>query len=182
MRCDAHLRGMLISLTGYMCSGKSRVGRALSQRSSLPFHDLDRLVEQAIGGPITPFFLREGEAAFRAVEADVLLHTLKHARGVLATGGGSLLDPEMMAHAQRVGTVVYLDVPYEVLVQRILRAGRDRPLYFGADEAEVRSRTGSLLAERAEAYARATIHVNADGAPEEVVDRILAALGPLQEM
>ena len=173
---------MLISLTGYMCSGKSRVGRALAKRLEVPFHDLDRLLEDGIGGPITPFFLREGEAAFRALEAKMLLHTVAHAEGVLATGGGTLVDPALMARARAAGPVVLLDVSHEVLVQRILRAGRDRPLYFRADEAEVRSRTETLLTERTAGYDRATHRVDGDGAPEEVVDRILAVLGPLQEM
>lgn len=173
---------MLISLTGYMCSGKSRVGRALAQRLEVPFHDLDRLLEERIGGPITPFFLREGEAAFRALEAEVLLRTVAHAKGILATGGGTLVDPILMSRARVAGPVVLLEVPFEVLVQRILKAGRDRPLYFGADEAIVRSRTEALLQERMAGYDRATHRVDGDGDPDEVVDRILSALGPLQEM
>ncbi|MBK8340519.1 MAG: hypothetical protein IPK99_11250 [Flavobacteriales bacterium] len=115
---------MLISLTGFMCSGKSRVGRALAHRLHVPFHDLDRLIEERIGGPITPFFLREGEAAFRAVETEVLLHTVAHAEGGLGhRRWNTCRSHALMAHAQAVGPVVLLNVPYEVLVQRIRKGG-----------------------------------------------------------
>ena len=173
---------MRLVLTGPMCAGKSHVGRALAERLQVPFTDLDRLAEQRIGGAIAPFFAREGEQAFRQLERDLLLDWLSGGgAGVLATGGGTLVEPGNMDAALREATVVLLSVGEEELVRRILRAGRDRPLYLGLDEAGVRQRTRALLLERGPHYARATVTVDAEAPVEEVVRRIVIAVGAAQE-
>ncbi|MCC6399205.1 MAG: shikimate kinase [Flavobacteriales bacterium] len=173
---------MRVVLTGPMCAGTSRVGRALAERLGLPFDDLDRLAEQRIGGAIAPFFAREGEHAFRQLERELLLEWLSvGGPGVLATGGGTLVDPGNMDAALREATVVMLSVGEEELVRRVLRAGRDRPLYLGLDDDGVRQRTHELLHERAPHYARATVTVDAEAPVEEVVRRIILAIGAAQE-
>ena len=79
---------MHIHLIGSMCAGKSRVGRELALLLQLPFLDLDRVIEQRVGA-IKPFFEREGEEAFRAIEAVVLNELIQGPRAVIATGGGT---------------------------------------------------------------------------------------------
>lgn len=168
---------MRVVLTGAMCAGKSRVGRALAGHLGLPFADLDRMAEQHIGGAIAPYFARAGEAAFRQLESTLLRTWLDEGTpGVLATGGGTLTDPANMTAALERATVVHLQVGAEELVRRVLRAGRDRPLYLGLDEAGVRQRTHELLGARTPLYARATLTVDAEAPVDEVVRRIAAAL------
>lgn len=64
-----------IVLIGFMCSGKSTVGKALATLLSVPFSDIDRIVEQRVG-PLVPFFNEHGEEAFRSLERQVLLEQL----------------------------------------------------------------------------------------------------------
>ncbi len=173
---------MRLVLTGPMCAGKSHVGRALAERLQVPFTDLDRLAEQRIGGAIAPFFAREGEHAFRQLERELLLEWLSAGGpGVLATGGGSLIDPRNIEATRRAATVEMLSVGEDELVRRVRRAGRDRPLYLGLDEDGVRQRTRELLHERAPHYAQATVTVDAEAPVEEVVRRIIIAVGAAQE-
>jgi len=174
---------MRIVLTGPMCAGKSRVGSALAAHLSLPFSDLDRMAEEHIGGAIAPFFAREGEHAFRRLEGELLRSWLAPGKpGVLATGGGTLIDPANMAAALAGSIVVHLHVGEEELVRRVLRSGRDRPLYLGLDEEGVRRRTRELLDERGQAYAKSTLVVDGEGPVEVVVGRITGALAGGQEI
>ena len=170
---------MHIFLIGFMCSGKSRIGRELAPLSGLPFHDLDRVVEQRVG-PIMPFFQREGEAAFRAIEAEVLEELLSGPDAVIATGGGTPCEGDNLSLMQATGTVVWLDVPLPELVRRIERSGGDRPLLFGLKGEALRDRVEELLAPRLPVYRKADITVQANVAPAMSAERIRTALGERQ--
>lgn len=164
-----------ILLIGFMCSGKSTVGKVLAPMLGLPFVDLDRVIEQRVG-PVTPFFQREGEEAFRAVEHDVLVELLKGPPCVLSSGGGTPCEGENLALMKAAGTVVWLDVPLADLMPRIERAGRDRPLLFGLSGDELRNRVEELLAAREAVYAEAHMIVQAGASPTVVAERIVRAL------
>lgn len=162
-------------LIGFMCAGKSRIGRELAPLLGLPFHDLDREIEQGVG-PIGAFFEQEGEAAFRAVEAQVLEDLLALPDAVIAMGGGTPCEGDHLQHMQHAGTVVWLDVPLELLMSRIRRAGGDRPMLAGLHGEALLARVVGLLEPRLPVYARATKHVRADGTPAEVAARIVELL------
>lgn len=166
-----------IFLTGFMGSGKSRIGRELAARLDRPFVDLDREIERRIG-PITPFFLGRGEQAFRDVERDVLGIFLPKPDMVLAAGGGTPFFFDNMERMQQAGTVIFLDIPLGILQERLLRTGRDRPLLLGASDEELKRRVSDLLARRLPEYRRARITVDANAPPGEVVERVLSALHP----
>src|SRR3972149_11828685 len=83
-----------IVLTGFMGTGKTVVGRHLARRIRLPFYDLDAVVEARAGRPIPQIFREEGEAAFRALEAEVAAATRPLRACVLAAGGGAPPPPE----------------------------------------------------------------------------------------
>ncbi len=166
---------MHIFLIGFMCSGKSRIGRELAPLLRLPFHDLDRVIEARVG-PITPFFQREGEEAFRKVEAEVLRDLLEAQPAVIATGGGTPCEGTNLELMKASGTVVWLDVPMDVLMPRIERSGGDRPLLFGLKGEPLRTRVESLLAPRLTFYRRAHIAVLAQGSPPAICERIVEAL------
>ena len=81
---------MAVALVGLPGAGKSAVGRRLGLRLNLPFVDTDHEIEQRIGCSIRDYFEREGEAAFRDLEQQVIAELAAGANGVLATGGGAV--------------------------------------------------------------------------------------------
>lgn len=166
---------MRIYLIGFMCSGKSTVGRALAALLGLPFTDLDRVAEQRVG-PLLPFVQREGEEAFRRVEAEVLAELIDSGAGVIACGGGTPVQGDNMNRLLAAGAVVWIDVPLDVLMPRIERAGGDRPLLFGLRGAALRHRVEALLQERLPVYRRAHVTVEGSGSPAAVAARIAEAL------
>lgn len=164
-----------VQLIGFMCSGKSRIGRELAPLLGLPFHDLDRVIEQRVG-PIKPFFEREGEEAFRRIEAEVLQDLLASPPAVLSMGGGTPCEGDNLLRMKAAGTVVWLDVPMDVLMPRIERAGADRPLLAGSKGEALRERVETLLRPRMPIYQQADLHLNASGTPLEVAERIKEAI------
>lgn len=166
---------MHIQLIGFMCAGKSRAGRELAPLLGLPFQDLDRVIEQRVG-PIKPFFEREGEAAFRSVESAVLRDLLLGVPAVIAMGGGTPCHGSNLDLMLSAGTVVWLDVPLDVLLPRIERTGSDRPLLAGFSGPALRDHVCSMLASRLLFYGRAHARVDGSGTPAEVAHRIAAVV------
>ena len=166
---------MHVQLIGFMCAGKSRVGRELAEVLGMPFVDLDRVIEQRVG-PIKPFFEQEGEAAFRKVEAEVLGEVLGGSGAVIAMGGGTPMERDNRDRMMQAGKVIWLDVPIDVLMPRIERAGGDRPLLAGLKGEALRDRVGSLLLERTPTYRAAHHRIDATGKPREIAETIAQVL------
>jgi shikimate kinase len=118
---------VILILVGLPGAGKSTIGRQLASRLGLAFNDSDHVIEQRLGCSIRDFFEREGEAAFRDVEASVLQELTQAGSGVLATGGGAVLRPVNRQLLRQAGHVIYLrSMPDEVF--RRVRHDRNRPL------------------------------------------------------
>lgn len=164
-----------IFLIGFMCAGKSQVGKALAPLLELPFVDIDRVVEQRVG-PLAPFIQREGEAAFRLQESGVLDDLLKGDAAVISTGGGTPCEGDNLHRMNSSGITVWLDVPMAHLMPRIERAGGDRPLLFGLKGASLHERVRTLMEEREGFYAQAQIIVQATEPIPVVAERIKMAL------
>ena len=122
----------MISLIGLPGSGKSTVGRQIARRLQLPFFDSDHVIEQQIGCSIRVYFEREGEEAFRDVEASVIDELTLKGPGVLSTGGGAVLRTANRQNLQARGQVIYLNSSPEELFRR-LRHDKSRPLLQVAD-------------------------------------------------
>ena len=164
-----------IFLIGFMCAGKSQVGKALAPLLELPFVDIDRVVEQRVG-PLAPFIQREGEAAFRVHESNVLDDLLKGGTAVISTGGGTPCVGDNLQRMNSAGITVWLDVPMAHLMSRIERAGGDRPLLFGLKGPALHERVRTLMEEREGFYAQAQIIVQATDPIPVVAERIKMAL------
>jgi shikimate kinase len=160
-----------VFLTGFMCSGKTRVGRELAQLLGRTHVDLDREVERETG-PLVPFFQTHGEAAFRELEARTLKDLAQRMDVVVSTGGGTAVDEENLQLMLEAGTVIWLDVPLNELMDRIQRAGMDRPLLFGFSGDVLQQRVEELLAAREPWYSRAHMIVQAGASPPVVAERI----------
>jgi shikimate kinase len=141
-------RNANIVLVGMMGAGKSTVGRLLARRLKRDFRDSDHEIERRCGVRIPLIFEIEGEAGFRAREAQVLAELCGLERLVLATGGGAVLAAENRARLAAGGTVVYLHARPADLWQRV-QHDRNRPLLLTADP---RARLEQLYAERDPLY------------------------------
>ena len=172
---NLHQKPKRILLIGFMCSGKSTVGRALAKVLDLPFIDIDRMVEGRVG-PLVPFIQQKGEQTFRELENELLNELLKGPDAVIATGGGTPCSNNNMARMNANGITVWLDVPMEYLMPLIERKGGDRPLLFGLKGAELRDRVMELYTPREQIYAEADLIVQAGALPSIVVQRIALAL------
>jgi shikimate kinase len=146
----------LIALIGMPGAGKSSAGRQVANRLHWPFVDSDAAIEQRLGCRIRDFFDREGEAAFRDIEQQVLLELLdRPGPAVVATGGGIVLRPANREALRSGASVVYLHSTPETLHRR-LRHDTHRPLLQVADP---RARLQALYAERHPLYLSTAHHV-----------------------
>jgi shikimate kinase len=121
-----------IYLIGMMGAGKSTVGRSLARRLKLRFVDSDHEIEARCGVKIPVIWEIEGEAGFRAREAQAIAELTALDGIVLATGGGVVLAPDNRRALAAHGTVVYLRATPEHLYERV-RQDRNRPLLAGGD-------------------------------------------------
>lgn len=143
-------RGDLFFLYGPPGSGKSTTGKKLAGALELPFYDLDREIENRAGKPAAAIFAEEGEGAFRRLEAQCLARLAQQGRGVVALGGGALLDADSRALAESAGRVLCLTASRESLLARVSRGGAVRPLIGAEGQA---ARLADLLEQRAGHYA-----------------------------
>lgn len=162
-----------IVLVGLMGAGKSSIGRRLAARLKLPFVDADSEIEAAAGCSISEIFDRHGEAAFRDGERRVIARLLDQPVHVLASGGGSFMDPDTRAQIHARSISVWLRAGVDLLLARTSKRNT-RPLLTTG---EPRAVLEKLIAERYPIYAKADIVVDsAEGPPETTVERVLTAL------
>lgn len=114
-------------LVGMMGAGKSSLGRALAQLAERPFYDTDTLLQNRLGRTISQIFQTYGEPTFRDHESSIL-RDLEAGELVLATGGGIVLRDENWSEMRRLGKTCYLRVPPSVLIQRLEKSRKKRPL------------------------------------------------------
>jgi shikimate kinase len=155
-----------------MGAGKTTVGRLLAELWGVGFRDTDADVEAAEGRPISELFVDEGEAWFRERERAAVAAALAEHDGVLALGGGAVLDAGTR-EALAAHPVVFLKVGLSDAVKRV-GLGHGRPLLLG----NVRSRVKTLLDDRLPVYLSvAKVVVDTDGrAAADVADEVATAL------
>lgn len=159
-------------LIGSPGAGKSTVGQALAERLGVDLLCTDTEIEKRVGKPIGDIFIDDGEAHFRAVEREIVAQGLRDWEGVIAVGGGAVLDEDTRADLAD-HHVVYLEVEFGAAARRV---GMDvaRPLLMGTP----RTRLRQLLNERLPIYeglASVTVPTT-DYHPEEIVDAIMPTL------
>lgn len=164
-------RAVLIGPPG---AGKSSVGRALAKLWECDVLDTDAEIEKIAGKKIAEIFTEDGEAAFRNLERDVVLDALKSASGVVALGGGSVLDSQVSQYLETSKlSVIYLEVSISQAAPRV-GFNKERPLLA----LNPRQQWMQLMEKRRPIYeSLASYVVNTDNrkpaeVAREVVDRI----------
>ena len=157
-------------LVGTMGAGKSSVGRRLARAWDVGFRDTDHDVELSEDRPVSEIFVDDGEAYFRRIEAVAVARALVEHAGVLALGGGAVLDAD--TRALLTGhNVVFLRVGLSDAASRV-GLGVSRPLLLG----NVRGRIKQLIDERTPIYESVATHtVDTDGLSlDDVVAQVRA--------
>lgn len=169
----------LVVLVGPPGSGKTTVGEALAARLNVAFRDTDADVEAAAGVSISEIFVEQGEPRFRELERAAVAAALADHDGVLALGGGALMDPTT-EEALRGHTVAFLDVGITDAARRI-GFNRDRPLLIQ----NPRAQWIALMDKRRPVYERvASLVVKTDGrTPDDIAAEIAEQVsdGPSEE-
>jgi shikimate kinase len=164
--------GPLVVLVGPMGSGKSTVGALLAERLGVPYRDTDADIVAAQGREISDIFVDEGEPYFRELEREAVRTAVAEHTGVLALGGGAVLDEGSRALLAGL-PVVYLSMDVEEAVRRV-GLGAARPLLA----VNPRRQWRELMDARRPLYTEvARAAVATDGrTPEEVAQAVLDAL------
>ncbi len=138
--------------------GKTVTGRALAEQLALPFVDLDARIAEKAGMPIPQIFSGQGEPAFRAMESAAIRRVLENQPGVVALGGGALLDEENRKMCEESGQVVVLTAGLETLKLRVAKQDGQRPLLSGAQE----DKLTALLRQRKAHYGSFPCQISTD--------------------
>ena len=164
---------MNIYLLGMMGSGKSTVGRSLSQYMDKPFIDLDLEIEQSVGKTISEIFENDGEKYFRNIESNQLY---QYSDSVVACGGGIILNEGNRTFIKKNGKAILLTASIAELSER-LSTSEDRPLLPKNNMEETLT---VLWLDRQLRYLNtAEFTIETDGkTPEKITDEILSQLNP----
>ena len=159
-----------IYLVGFMGAGKTTVARALARRLDWRVEDIDEVIERREHRDIASIFRQQGEPYFRTVERAALIDLLPQRGTVVASGGGTFVDAANRELMLRDGMVIWLDVPFATILERVPLDGR-RPL--AAD----RPALEALYNQRLAAYRLAHVRVDASRGPVDLlVDQIVDGL------
>lgn len=159
---------------GVMGAGKTTIGQAVAAELGVPFADTDLIIEARAGKPIPEIFVDEGEDAFRAMERETVASSLETFGGVLALGGGAILD-EGTRKLLTAHTVVYLSVELTDAIKRV-GLGAGRPLLALNPRATLKY----LLDQRRPLYLEVATHtVPTDGRTEpDITAEVIGLLTP----
>lgn len=164
--------GNHVVLIGFMGVGKTTVGRVLAELLRRPFIDLDHLIESTTASTIAEIFAREGEAGFRAREAEAVRRAVGGKPAVIAAGGGTVTTRQNVHALRRAGELVWLRAPFAEMIQRATREGGRPLLRAGVD-------LRALYESRVPTYSLADLIVDVgEGAPEDAAWMIRRRLSP----
>ncbi len=154
-------KSKIIYLIGMPGSGKSTLGRQLADALGYTFHDLDNEIETHSGKDINRIFSEDGEEGFRDIEVQCLKRlTETPGSKVIATGGGSPCFHQNMDYMNANGATIFLNVPLEIIVERLLEQGTDeRPLLKDKSATELLGQLHEHFQLRKSHYMQAFIHL-----------------------
>ena len=141
-----------------MGSGKSHWGRLLSGKLNLAFFDLDEEITLNQGKSINELFEERTEEHFRLLEKEVLhFITESHDSFVMACGGGAPCFFNNIEYMNRSGTTVWLNTPFEILLNRLTKEKANRPLIKDVPDKKIKSVVFKKLNDRKIYYEQANV-------------------------
>jgi shikimate kinase len=144
-----------IFLVGMPGSGKTTLGRILSEKLAIPFFDLDKEIENGEGESIAKIFADQSESYFREIER-MYLHKLgNETQGVISTGGGTPAFFDNMDWINSIGISIYLKQDINEIQERIVKNKHLRPLFSDLNEEEITLKLYEILENRRSYYEKA---------------------------
>lgn len=148
-----------VYLVGFMATGKTTIGRELARLMGRKFVDVDQEIERRFELTVAEIFAQHGEKTFRQAEEDVALELAAETNRIIATGGGTILNPKIFETFETTGMLVCLYTQQDDLVNRIQRTDK-RPLMKGQSEDQVRERVERMLEERSAVYNKVPVRID----------------------
>lgn len=163
---------MNLILIGFMASGKTTIGKALSQRLDMKYLDTDELIEKEQGMEIKDIFSQYGEAYFRGLEKVVVNSLLALDGYVISLGGGTVIYNNNMETVKQAGQTIFLNAPFSKIINNL--QGLFRPLVGNTIEED---QLKALLDKRLPIYKQADITINTDSLDvEQTLEAILTRI------
>lgn len=177
----AILEGRQIFVTGFMATGKSKIGPILAALTDRAYVDTDEMIVEAAGKSIPEIFEQDGEDAFRDLEHRCVTEAAKGEAAVISLGGGAIAYERNWNVIEREGVSLCIRASVDTIYGRVARKRDERPLLADLSEAECREKIRSMLEERERYYGRANVFVTSDEvkSPE---DTAVEALGLLRAL
>lgn len=169
-----------IILVGYMGSGKTTVGKALSKETGMMFYDLDWYIESRMRKSVSQIFAERGEEGFRKIEYNMLHEVAEFEDVIISCGGGTPCFFDNMNYLNQQGDVVYLKATPETLYKHLLMAKIERPLLKGKSSEELIAYITEHLKERSPFYEKARHILDVNVLDE--YDKIQTSVASLREM
>lgn len=165
---------MNIVLVGFMGAGKTAAGKLVAEKLGYDFLDTDELVEKRLKQPVRDIFWTIGEEGFRQIEREMVRTVANADRCVVATGGGTLGDPDNASDLKRNGCLVWLKVNPDTILSRLEQIST-RPLI---DPGNPHGSITRLMMKRQDLYRKmAKIHIDTDNlTADQVAEQIVAAV------
>ena len=170
-----------IFLTGFMGSGKSKIGNILADRLNIKFVDTDDYIELKSSKTIAQIFEEFGENKFRIIESEIVLELLQNKESsVISLGGGSLIKKQNLDLIEKMGLLIYIKSGLEEIWERTKNKTKRPLLLINGNlpsKVEFMEKSKILMGERQPGYNRAKIIIDRDGKEaEDVVEEILLKL------
>jgi shikimate kinase len=151
-----------VILFGYMCAGKTTVGKALARSLGRTFYDLDWYIEERYHKRIPDIFAEKGEEGFRDIERRMLHEVAQFEDIVLACGGGTPCFFDNADFCNGAGTTIFLKASPATIIAHLRLSHTVRPLLKGKQGPELQQFIEAQLAERTPHYAKAQLCFNVD--------------------
>ena len=138
--------------------GKSTVGKSLSNRLSLQFIDVDKIIEKKLNMKIQNIFKKKGEIFFRELEEKITLQEIKKEGIVISLGGGAFINPKIRKEILATSKSFWLDMSVSLIEKRLVNS-KKRPLL---DPANLKNDLKEIYNERKKIYALANYRIDCD--------------------
>lgn len=169
---------MNIVLIGFRCTGKTSVGKSLSEKLGLEFIDADDVIKQRAGSTISKLFQTRGETYFRLLESDVITELAKRDSKIIAAGGGAVLKYKNVKNLKRQGILIRLKADRDTVYKRIMKDARTKTQRPPLTKQNLYQEIKELMKFRQHYYQRAADYTvnTTDKTIETVVDEVLQIL------